>query len=85
MPGRSLTWIVIHADLPLLIAPDLSALLTTMEGGAPAVVAPSSDGGTSALGATADPPVFQYGVGQLSPASSVGSLVRGSDPRRAVP
>ena len=59
---RSRTWIVVHADLPLLIAPDVSALLTTMEGGAPAVVAPSSDGGTSALGATADPPVFQYGV-----------------------
>ena len=58
---RSLTWIVIHADLPLLLAPDVSALLTAMEG-APAVVAPSSDGGTSALGATSDPPVFQYGV-----------------------
>ncbi len=41
------SWIVLHSDLPLLRADDLRALATTRAD----VIAPSSDGGTSAISA----------------------------------
>lgn len=41
------SWIVLHSDLPLLRAEDLRALATTRAD----VIAPSSDGGTSAISA----------------------------------
>ena len=41
------TWIVLHSDLPLLQAEDLGALANTRTD----VIAPSSDGGTSAISA----------------------------------
>lgn len=41
-------WLVLHADLPLIGADDITALLQALEDGA--VVAPSSDGGTTAIG-----------------------------------
>lgn len=42
-------WLVLHADLPLIGADDVAALSGALEGGP--VIAPSSDGGTSAIGA----------------------------------
>ncbi len=53
---ESKRWIIIHADLPLLRADDLVAMTETTGD----VIAPSSDGGTSALSATR-PIKFQYG------------------------
>lgn len=41
-------WLVLHADLPLIGAEDIAALSRAMEDGP--VIAPSSDGGTSAIG-----------------------------------
>lgn len=41
-------WLVLHADLPLVGADDITALSRALEGGS--VIAPSSDGGTSAVG-----------------------------------
>ncbi len=41
-------WLVLHADLPLIEADDISALSRALEDGP--VIAPSSDGGTSAIG-----------------------------------
>lgn len=42
-------WIVIHADLPLLGASDVGAVAAVVQAGS-AAIAPSSDGGTSAIG-----------------------------------
>jgi 2-phospho-L-lactate guanylyltransferase len=44
-------WVVLHADLPLLDAGDIRALSEPIESGRD-VIAPSWDGGTSALSAT---------------------------------
>jgi 2-phospho-L-lactate guanylyltransferase len=52
-------WLVLHSDLPLLGDGDLGALLATIEGGGD-VIAPSSDGGTSAISARGDI-VFSFG------------------------
>lgn len=56
--GRA--WIVIHSDLPLVDAPDLMKLREIIEDGRSAI-APSSDGGTSAIGCPA-PIDFAFGV-----------------------
>ena len=50
------TWIVLHSDLPLLQAEDLGALANTRTD----VIAPSSDGGTSAISARS-PIEFAFG------------------------
>ena len=42
------SWIVIHSDLPLLHSSDLSVLTARLQDGP--VIAPSTDGGTSAIG-----------------------------------
>lgn len=42
-------WLVLHADLPLIGVDDITALSRALENGP--VIAPSSDGGTSAIGA----------------------------------
>jgi 2-phospho-L-lactate guanylyltransferase (CobY/MobA/RfbA family) len=47
--GRA--WMVLHADLPLISDGEMRAVLEPLRAGA-AVVAPSHDGGTSALGGT---------------------------------
>lgn len=52
------TWLVVHADLPLLSAADLEALAAPIDEGP--VIAPSSDGGTSAIGARG-PADFAFG------------------------
>lgn len=45
-------WLVLHADLPLIGADDVTVLLKALEDGP--VLAPSSDGGTSAIGTRGD-------------------------------
>jgi 2-phospho-L-lactate guanylyltransferase (CobY/MobA/RfbA family) len=57
-------WIVIHSDLPLLSVSDLTALETSLlEHGK--VLAPSADGGTSALGSRGVNHWFRYGPGSF--------------------
>jgi 2-phospho-L-lactate guanylyltransferase len=53
------TWLVLHADLPLLDVADLEVLCDTLEQQTP-VIAPSADGGTSAIGADGSF-AFSYG------------------------
>lgn len=57
------SWLVVHADLPLLGSDDLQALRMVLEAGGE-VIAPSADGGTSAIGA-ARPFEFFYGPGSF--------------------
>lgn len=52
-------WLILHADLPLLTAEDLTPLLAAV--GAGWVIAPSHDGGTTALGGRGEFH-FSYGV-----------------------
>ncbi|MGH3651267.1 MAG: 2-phospho-L-lactate guanylyltransferase [Acidimicrobiia bacterium] len=53
-------WIVLHSDLPLVGPSDIEALTGPVsEGGS--VIAPSADGGTSAIGSEA-PVQFSFGV-----------------------
>ena len=54
-------WLVVHADLPLLYPADVGLVLEHLAE-ASAVIAPSHDGGTSALGAYG-PVVPSYGTG----------------------
>ena len=56
-------WVVIHADLPLLDGEDLAAIASVIETGRE-VIAPSSDGGTSVIGAARDI-AFAYGPGSF--------------------
>jgi 2-phospho-L-lactate/phosphoenolpyruvate guanylyltransferase len=56
-------WIVIHSDLPLLGTDDLAALIGPMDRGAD-VIAPSADGGTTAMSATGRV-AFSYGPGSF--------------------
>ena len=56
-------WIVLHADLPLLTASELEELKESLNM-AGAVIAPSADGGTSALGGKG-PATFSYGPGSF--------------------
>jgi 2-phospho-L-lactate guanylyltransferase len=59
----SSAWIVLHSDLPLLRREDVATLADVIRGGS-AVVAPSSDGGTSAIG-WRGPFAFAFGVGSF--------------------
>lgn len=61
--GQGLGWMIIHADLPVLGADDVLAAAKLIESGR-SVIAPSSDGGTSAIG-SADPIGFAYGPGSF--------------------
>lgn len=56
------TWMILHSDLPLLGAEDVRALVSGLEthGG---VIAPSADGGTSAIGSRE---VFSFSFGVSS-------------------
>ena len=56
-------WIVVHTDLPLLTVAELAELSEAMSGGGN-VIAPSADGGTSALGGSG-PAAFSYGPGSF--------------------
>lgn len=55
-------WLVLHGDLPLLTSSDVEALMEPLTKGN-AVLAPSSDGGTSAIGSRGD---FSFGFGVAS-------------------
>ena len=52
-------WLVLHSDLPLLTVAELGEV-TAIVTSATAVIAPSADGGTSAIGGHGDA-VFSYG------------------------
>lgn len=56
-------WIVLHTDLPLLTVSELEELKDSLTR-AGTVIAPSADGGTSALGANG-PAHFSYGPGSF--------------------
>ncbi len=56
-------WVVLHADLPLLTTHELEELVEALSRHR-AVIAPSADGGTSALGAPG-PMAFSYGPGSF--------------------
>lgn len=56
-------WIVLHSDLPLLSADDVAIVAQIVEGGG-AVIAPSADGGTSAIG-WRGPFDFAFGAGSF--------------------
>lgn len=60
--GARSEWLVLHADLPLISTDDITALLRVLETG-PAI-APSSDGGTSAIGGRG-PRDFSFGPGSF--------------------
>lgn len=54
------SWLVLHSDLPLLTPADVRAVAEPLRSGVPAL-APSSDGGTSAIGARGEID-FAYGA-----------------------
>ncbi len=58
------SWVVVHADLPLLRPAELSPIVEAVEAGGE-VIAPSSDGGTSLMGATRQVS-FSYGPGSFA-------------------
>ncbi|MEX1124906.1 MAG: 2-phospho-L-lactate guanylyltransferase [Acidimicrobiia bacterium] len=57
------SWIVVHCDLPLLQVAELMELASAL-GRSGTVIAPSADGGTSALGSI-EPIEFAYGPGSF--------------------
>lgn len=57
------SWMVLHADLPLLRPQDLEAMARALAKGADPI-APSADGGTSAI-AGREPPALSYGPGSF--------------------
>lgn len=56
-------WVVLHTDLPLLTRHELDEVLAVVTGGG-WVIAPSADGGTSALGGRGEAR-FAYGPGSF--------------------
>ena len=61
--SRARPWVVLHADLPLITRRDVGALLDGLASGR-AVIAPSRDGGSSAVGGR-EPIRFAYGPGSF--------------------
>lgn len=61
--GTFSNWLVVHSDLPLLSPDDVEKLVAGLESDG-AVLAPSSDGGTSAIGASGRF-AFSFGVGSF--------------------
>jgi 2-phospho-L-lactate guanylyltransferase len=70
--GRA--WLIVHADLPLLVPADVAAALQILENGE-SPLAPSDDGGTSLIGGTGK---FHFSYG---PASFHRHLARLTAPR----
>jgi 2-phospho-L-lactate/phosphoenolpyruvate guanylyltransferase len=58
--ANKMQWVVLHSDLPLVTGGDLDAIGTAIEGGT-AILAPSADGGTTAL-SSPRPLEFRYGA-----------------------
>jgi len=69
-------WLVVHSDLPWLAVEDMAALTGPLDDGGP-VIAPSADGGTSAIGSRGDfafhfgPSSFHRHLGELDNPSIV--------------
>jgi 2-phospho-L-lactate/phosphoenolpyruvate guanylyltransferase len=61
--GLGLRWVVLHSDLPLVRVEDLQRLMDPIEAGI-RTIAPSADGGTTALSAPLLPE-FAYGPGSF--------------------
>lgn len=61
---RGLAWGILHADLPLLSRSDLMPAVRSLASGG-TVLAPSTDGGTSLLGAARVEFPFAYGPGSF--------------------
>ena len=61
---RSLSWAVVHADLPLVTANDLAEVFGSLAASGIAI-APSHDGGTNVLAGTAADFSFGYGPGSF--------------------
>lgn len=61
--GEGRRWMVVHADLPLLTAAEVTEAVGVLASGA-SVVAPSKDGGTSLIGGHR-PLSFSYGPGSF--------------------
>ena len=61
--GAGRSWLVIHADLPLVSSTEVGAMLEPLRNGK-TVIAPSHDGGTSALGGSGQFD-FRYGIGSF--------------------
>jgi len=59
---RSEPWLVVHSDLPWLTVDDLEAMARPLEEGR-SVIAPSADGGTSAIGSRGE---FTFHFGPMS-------------------
>ena len=57
-------WLILHSDLPLLAAGDLVEMTNRLSSGRE-VIAPSADGGTSAIGST-DAMAFAFGPGSFA-------------------
>jgi 2-phospho-L-lactate/phosphoenolpyruvate guanylyltransferase len=74
--ARSEPWLVIHSDLPWLTVEDMAALTGPLDEGGP-VIAPSADGGTSAIGSRGNfafhfgPSSFHRHLGELDNPSIV--------------
>jgi 2-phospho-L-lactate guanylyltransferase len=62
--GSASAWIVIHADLPLVRPGELGDVLASVPPGKVAI-APSADGGTSAMAGTGPATNFAYGPGSF--------------------
>lgn len=58
------TWLIIHADLPVVTGSDIEAAIAALEE-ADVVLAPSHDGGTSLIGGNGRAFPFSYGVGSF--------------------
>jgi 2-phospho-L-lactate/phosphoenolpyruvate guanylyltransferase len=63
-------WLVVHSDLPWLAVEDVAALIGPLDDGSP-VIAPSADGGTSAIGSRGD---FTFHFGPSSFHRHLGGL-----------
>jgi 2-phospho-L-lactate/phosphoenolpyruvate guanylyltransferase len=76
--SMSMEWVVLHGDLPLVQPEDLQQLVGPIEAGE-AVLAPSSDGGTSAI---SSPHLITFSYGPGSFHRHIGAL---RDPRVVAP
>lgn len=59
------SWAVVHADLPMVTAADLSAVSVALDGNRKIVLSPSHDGGTSVVAARTGTFPFSYGPGSF--------------------
>lgn len=57
--ANKMRWVILHSDLPLVTSSDLDGIGAAIEGGK-AILAPSADGGTTAL-SSSRPIEFRYG------------------------